>query len=263
MERDFLFGTLDCAKQQQQQIDISTANTSPIASPPTPTKSQPTPNTVTSDTTMCISSDSTVRTTNTASIPKIIENPTIVHTESLTANYYDNIDNKTLRTEYEDTIIFDDSLAPTTVCTDIPNDSIINDFSIAKIAIIIAGLLNEATQEYVYAVLLGIRYGDNTREVVCEILMEAFSSQDEFVVDGAEICETLFELLDIDQQQQQCDIPTDTPPIASPPTKTKIRPNTNKTHTHPNDRHKKKKKQKKPTPLKTRTPTKKLKRPTR
>ena len=84
--------------------------------------------------------------------------------------------------------------------------------------------------------------------------MEALPLQDVVDVDGEELCDSLLELLDIHKQQQQRDIPTDTPPIASPLTKTtKIRPNTTKTHTQPNNRHKKKKKQKKVTPPKTKS----------
>jgi len=131
-----------------------------------------------------------------------------------------------LRNEYEGTIVFeDDSSAPTTVCTDNPNDITINDLSIAEIANIVANLINKDTYEFIYGMLSEDPGDDNTREYVCRILMEAFLSQDEYVVDGAEFCDTLFELfelLDIDKQQQQRDIPPDTPPIASPPTKTKI-----------------------------------------
>mmetsp|Transcript_7984 Transcript_7984/g.8545 ORF Transcript_7984/g.8545 Transcript_7984/m.8545 type:complete len:174 (+) Transcript_7984:347-868(+) len=86
-----------------------------------------------SNTTMCKISDSTVSTTNTAPVPNIIENTTTVyitntvHTTDTTDtnkvietpilspsptsnNYYDNIDNKILRTEYEGTIVFEQLL---------------------------------------------------------------------------------------------------------------------------------------------------------
>ena len=48
-------------------------------------------------------------------------------------NCYDNIDNKILRTEYEDIILFEDnSLALTTLCTDNPNDIIIENLLTTK-----------------------------------------------------------------------------------------------------------------------------------
>ena len=40
---------------------------------------------------------------------------------------------------------------------------------------------------------------DDTREAVCGILMEALLSQDEVVVDGAGVCDSLFALLDMDK----------------------------------------------------------------
>ena len=44
-------------------------------------------------------------------------------------------------------------------------------------------------------------FDDNTREDVCGILMEALLSQDDGVVDGAGVCDSLFAILDIDKQQ--------------------------------------------------------------
>ena len=130
--------------------------------------------------------------------------------------YYDNIDQEILRTEYEGTIVFeDDSSAPAAVFTDNHNDITIKD------------LLGE----YAYGILLELPSDDDTRESICGCLMEALPLQDVVDVDGAELCDSLSEFLDIDKQQQQRDIPTDTPPIESPLTKTKIRPNMTKTHT--------------------------------
>ena len=65
-------------------------------------------------------------------------------------NYYDNIDNEILRTEYEDTIVFEDnSSAPTTIRIDIPNNILIEDLLTTKNLVIIIGLLNEDTLDFV------------------------------------------------------------------------------------------------------------------
>ena len=84
--------------------------------------------------------------------------------------------------------------------------------------------------DYIYGTLGEDPCDEDTREFVCGISMEALLSQ--FDVDGAVVCDSLFALLDdiVKQQQQQGDITTATPPIASPPRKTKIRPDTKKTH---------------------------------
>ena len=161
------------------------------------------------------------RPTDTTDTNKVIKTPILSTTTS--NNYYDNIDNEILRTEYEGTIVFDDSPALTTVCTDIPNDSIINELSITEKVDTIAGLLNEGTLEFVYGMLLEIPYDDYIREITCERIMEALSSQDEVAVDGAEFCADLCAFLDIDKQKQQ-QIDTTTAnilPIATPPRNTK------------------------------------------
>ena len=108
-----------------------------------------------------------------------------------------------LRTEYEGTIVFeDDSSAPTTVCTDNPNNITIKDLLSTKNINTVVNLIDEDTLWYVYGMLLEIPADDDTREVVCGIIMEALLSQDEVAVDGAEFCAELCAFLDIDKQQQ-------------------------------------------------------------
>ena len=113
-------------------------------------------------------------------------------------NYYDNIDNEIFRNE-ESTIVFEgNSLAPTTVRTDNPNNIIIEDFLTTKRFDIIVGLLNEDTLDFVIGILSDNPSADH-REVVRGILMEALLSQNEVVVDGAGVCDSLFALLDMDK----------------------------------------------------------------
>ena len=50
--------------------------------------------------------------------------------------------------------------------------------------------LDDKTVEYVHGMLLEDPYDDNTRETVCEILMEELLSQ--FNVDGTVLCDSLF-----------------------------------------------------------------------
>ena len=65
----------------------------------------------------------------------------------------------------------------------------------------VAKLLDEDTVEYVHRLLLEDLYDNDTRETVCEILMEALSSQfDVDGVDGAALCDSLFMLLDVYKQ---------------------------------------------------------------
>ena len=146
------------------------------------------------------------------------------------------------KTEYEGTIVFeDDSLALTTVrTTTIPNNTIIENLSTTvkvdttDLLLTVVDHLDENTVEYVYVIISENPYDDNTRETVCEILMEALLAQDDIVVDGAVVCDSLFAILDSDKQQQQRDTTTvNTLLIAIPPTNTKIWP---KTHTEKNTR---------------------------
>ena len=92
-------------------------------------------------------------------------------------NYYDNIDTDILRTEYEDVIVFEDSLAPTTISTDNHNDIIIEVLLTTEKFDIIVCLLNEDTLDFVIGILLDNPLADHTREVICGILMEALSRQ--------------------------------------------------------------------------------------
>ena len=102
--------------------------------------------------------------------------------------------------------------------------------------LIVAKLLDEYTFDYIYGTLSEYLYDDDTRGFVCGILIETLLSQNDGIVDRADVCDSLFALLDNDKEQQQLDVTTaNTHPIASPPTKTEIRPNTKKTHTQPKD----------------------------
>jgi len=211
-------------------------------------------------------SDSSVLTTNTTNTNTNIKTPSLQNTTS--NNYYDNIDNEILRTEYEGTIVFEDnSLAPTTVRTDIPNNIIIEDLSNCKNFDTVIGLLKQwiTFGECYQRILLMM-----IQERLFGILMEVLSSQDEVVDDGAGVCDSLFELFnDFNKhQQQQLDTTTaNTPPITIPPTTT-ILPNTKKTHPQPKDRQvpvilnnntnkkKKKAKERDSTKNKNRNPTK-------
>ena len=144
-------------------------------------------------------------TTNTnpiTKIPSLIDNTTKPPTLSTpTGNkYYDNIDNKILCTEYEGTIVFEDNtLTPATVHTDTPNDIIIKDLLTTGKFDTIVGLLNEKNLDFVIGMLSDNTFADHTREVVCEIIMAALLSQNEVVVDGAGVCDSLFALLDMDK----------------------------------------------------------------
>ena len=112
--------------------------------------------------------------------------------------YDDNIDNEILCTEYEDIIVFEDnSLTPTTVHIDTPNDIIIKDLLTNKKFDTIVGLLDEKNLDFVIGMLSDNPFANHTREVVREILMEALFSQNEVVVDGAGVCDSLFALLDM------------------------------------------------------------------
>ena len=73
-------------------------------------------------TTMCISSDSTVRTTNTVSILKIIENPTRVHIEFPTATDTVHITNTTRDQEYYSTCTTIDEVSNITTCITTTSD---------------------------------------------------------------------------------------------------------------------------------------------
>ena len=107
---------------------------------------------------------------------------------------------------------------------------------------------------------------EDTREFVCEILIEALLSQ--FDIDRAVVCDSIFALLDeIGRQYQQ--ISNTNKQAAKRSTeraqeerapKTNIRPKIKKTHTPPKDMNKKKKQQQQATPPKTKT-THKIKRP--
>ena len=73
------------------------------------------------------------------------------------------------------------------------------------------------TVEDVFVELLGDSFDYDTRETVCEILMEDLLL--DFDVDGTGFCAALFGLLDLEKQQQQLDtIPANTRPIEIPPT---------------------------------------------
>ena len=127
-------------------------------------------------------------------------------------NYYDNIDDEILQTEYEGTLVFEeDSLALTSVRTTNANDTIIRDVSTTvqvnttKLLHTVVDYLDEKTLEYIYGMLLEHPYDDDTRETAHQILMEALSAQDDITVDRLVVCESLFALLDMDKQQQQSD----------------------------------------------------------
>ena len=121
-------------------------------------------------------------------------------------NYYDNIDNKILQTEYEVTIVFkncegDEIRPPTTTTKDLTPFTV---DELAQVIPILAKLLDEDTVVYVIGMLLEDPYENDTRETVCEILMEALSSHydcDGF--DRAALCDGPFMLIDPDQQQEQ------------------------------------------------------------
>lgn len=69
-------------------------------------------------------------------------------------------------------------------------------------------LLDEDTIAYVSGMLSADPFDDDTRDAVREILVEALSSQDDVVVDGVGVCDSLFALLDINKQQQSDDTNT-------------------------------------------------------
>ena len=83
-------------------------------------------------------------------------------------NYYNNIDNEILQTEYEGTIGFeDDSSAPTTVRTDNPNN-VIEDLLSTKNINTIVDLIDETILEFVIGMLSENTFDDDTREVFVE-----------------------------------------------------------------------------------------------
>ena len=142
----------------------------------------------------------TVYTTDTTNTNKVINTP-ILSPIPTSNNYYDYIDNEILQTEYEGTIVFeDDYLAPTTICTDNPNNITIKDLLSNKNINTVVNLIDEDTLEYVYGMLLEDPRDEDTREFVCEIIMEALLSQDDVVVGGAGVCDSLFAILDSDKQ---------------------------------------------------------------
>ena len=165
--------------------------------------------------------------------------PTIEEDDEKNNNYYDNIDHKILQIEYKGTIVFEeDPLALTTVRTTNVNDTIIKDVSTivkvdtTKLLHTVVDYFDEKTLEYIYGILLEYPYDDDTKETVCEILMEALSAQDDIVIDGSVVCDSLFASLDMDKQQQQRDTTSaNNLPIAIS-TNTKIRPPTTSTPTN-------------------------------
>ena len=113
-------------------------------------------------------------------------------------NYYDNIDNEIFRNE-ESTIVFEDnSLAPTSIRTDKPNNIIIKDLFTVERFDMIVGLLNEDTLDFVFGIISDNPLDEHTREVVRGVLMEALLSMND-VVDRAGVCDSLFALLDMDK----------------------------------------------------------------
>ena len=115
-------------------------------------------------------------------------------------NYYDNIDNEIFQNE-KNTIVFEEnSLAPTTVRIDKPNNIIIKDLLTTKRFDMIFVLLNEDTLDFVIGSLSGNPLDDH-REVVHGILMDAFLPMADGV-DGAGVCDSLFALLNMDKHDQ-------------------------------------------------------------
>ena len=93
----------------------------------------------------------------------------------------------------------EDPLALTTVRTTNVNDTIIEDLSTTvkvnttKLLHTVVNYLDEKTLEYVYGMFSEHPYDDDTRrETVCKILMEALLAQDDIIVDGLVVCESLF-----------------------------------------------------------------------
>ena len=118
--------------------------------------------------------DSTVHTTHITNTNEVIKTPILPTPTS--NSYCDNIDNKTLKTEHEGTIVFEkNSLVPTTVPADNPNN-IIKDLLSSKNINTVVNLIDKTTLEYVYGMLSEDPCDDDTREVVCGILMEALLS---------------------------------------------------------------------------------------
>ena len=92
-----------------------------------------------------------------------------------------------------------------------PNDTIIDDLSTTvkvdttELLLTVIDHLEENTSKYIYSMLSENLYNDNTRETVCEILMEVLSTQDDIIVDEVVVCDSLFALFDIDKQQPHRD----------------------------------------------------------
>ena len=97
---DSLFALLDFVHQHQRDTSLPNANTPMITSPPTKMKSRPATTT---------NNSNTISTMNV----NIIEDESYIEKSN---NYYDDIDNEIFRTEYESTIVFDDSV-DTEPCT--------------------------------------------------------------------------------------------------------------------------------------------------
>ena len=134
-----------------------------------------------SATTILESNSTTAKITKNQVMPMIIEDKSNHDEFTVSNKYYDSIDNEILQNE-ESTIVFEDnSLAPTIVHTDNPNNIIIKDLLTTKRFDIIVGLLNEDTLDSVISILSDNPLADHKREVVCGILMEALLSQNEVV----------------------------------------------------------------------------------
>ena len=93
--------------------------------------------------------------------------------DKMSNNYYDNIDNKIFRNEESTIVIEENSLAPTTIRTNKPNNSVIKDLLTTQRFDMIISLLNEDTLDFVIGILSDNPLDDH-REVVCGILMEVF-----------------------------------------------------------------------------------------
>ena len=92
----------------------------------------------------------------------------------------------------------DSSLAPTTVCTDNPNNIIIENLLTTKRFDIIVVLLNKNTLDFVLDFVIGTLsdkfLADNTREVVCGIQMETFFFTECSGCCKVRVCDSFFAL---------------------------------------------------------------------
>ena len=149
--------------------------------------------------------------------------------EQSSHNYYDNIDNEVLQNEESTNVFEDNSFTPTTV-TNKKKKQKKNVIPLEQREVLayafspLTELIGENTVEYIFEMLIEDCCDEDTREIVCGILMEAVLSQCD--IDEAVACDLVSVTFGVfDDLFDAFDTTSD--PIEIPPTNTGIQPTPN------------------------------------